>query len=143
MFDKANISVKNVDKVIAQLEEKIGSTKMKHIIDKALKDGANIIERHIKRNFRDFRDTGESIRQIRVSKIRVLNGKRTISIHWKQTGNSKEELAKARWHIIHMNEYGTIKNPNPRGKGKLDAAMRAGQQAYFKTITNEIERALR
>ena len=132
---KSKIDIKGLNSTLIDLEKIIGKRRLRSIVDKALIDGAKVIESYLKRNFQDFKDTGQSIAEITVSKPETLNGKRTIRIHWKGPEN--------RWRIIHMNEYGTVKNPNPRGKGAIERALRAGREQYFRTIEQEISRALR
>lgn len=128
------IKVKGLDTLYVELEKRFGQRKLQAIIDKALIAGAKVIEKKLKENFETFKDTGESIREITIDKPKTLNGVRTIMIHWQGPEN--------RWKIIHLNEYGSVKNPNPRGKGAIDRSLRAGSDAYYKTIEREISRLL-
>lgn len=128
------VKVKGLDNLFVELEKRFGRRKMQGIIDKALIAGAKVIEKSLKDNFETFKDTGESIREITIDKPKTLNGVRTIMIHWQGPED--------RWKIIHLNEYGSVKNPNPRGKGAIDRSLRAGSDTYYKTIEREISRLL-
>ena len=44
--------------------------------------------------------------------------------------------------IIHINEYGSVHRPNPKGKGSIQRAIQSGRNEYFETIKNTIERSL-
>ena len=51
------------------------------------------------------------------------NGRRR-DIHWVGP--------KDRYRLIHINEWGTIKNPNPAGKGKVAASLKAEKKLIEK-----------
>src|SRR5699024_1973685 len=63
-----------------------------------------------------------------------LNGKRTVKIHWNSSN--------VRYSIIHLNEFGTVNNPNPPRKGAIAKALRAGEAEYKAVIRNALEGAL-
>jgi len=129
-----NAEVYGVEETIAAIERRIGPAAMSKIIDRALREGARTIKSEIVSQFQSFRDTGASINEIVISKPMTLNGARTVVIHWRGPKN--------RYSIIHLNEHGTIKNPNPRGKGAIERALRAGRQKYFDTIAAQVRRAV-
>lgn len=128
------ITVDGVDETIADLERAFGVQSMAKMIDKALLAGAGVIKSELEKSFDTFKDTGASKGEITVSDPMTLNGERTVVIYW--------EGKKNRWAILHLNEFGTIHNPQPRGKGAIERAMRAGQDKYFRTIEDEIARAI-
>ncbi|MDG0860323.1 hypothetical protein [Staphylococcus equorum] len=129
------MNVKGLNQLMTQLESKLGKRKMDRIIDKALVEGGKVIVKRLQENFEPWADTHASQLEITMTGPQTLNGKRTVTIHWKGQ--------KDRWKIIHMNEYGTIKNPNPSGKGAIDRSIRQGQERYFEVVKYLIERALR
>lgn len=128
------VTVDGVDEVNAELEKRFGVTNMARIVDKALLAGAQVIKRELETNFESFKDTGASKDEITISEPMTLNKIRTVIIYW--SGPKK------RYTIIHLNEFGTIKNPSPRGKGAIERALRAGQTEYLRVIKEEIGRSL-
>lgn len=126
------VKLKGLKEIEQALERKYGKQKMKKITDKALIAGGQVIIKEIQSNFQSFKDTGASIDEVTLSRPYLLNGVRTIKIHWKGP--------KDRYRIIHLNEFGTIKNPNPDGKGAIDRALRSGRDAYFKIVKRELEK---
>jgi len=88
----------------------------------------------LKTQFERFRDTGGSIEEITISEPMWVGSVRTVKVHWKGP--------RGRYRIIHLNEFGTIKNPNPRGKGAIARAMRSAERAYREAIKQAIERGI-
>ena len=133
-MSKLNVKVNGIDQVNRELERRFGGKSMERILDKALLSGAAVIKKELERNFESFKDTGASKDEITISKPMTLNGTRTVVIHW--SGPEK------RYTIIHLNEFGTIKNPSPRGKGAIERALRAGQAEYLRVVKQEIARMI-
>lgn len=131
---KLNVKVNGVEEVNRELERRFGGKSMERILDKALLAGATVIKKELERNFESFKDTGASKDEITISKPMTLNGTRTVVIYW--SGPKK------RYTIIHLNEFGTIKNPSPRGKGAIERALRAGQAEYLRVVKQEIARMI-
>lgn len=131
---KLNVKVNGVEEVNRELEKRFSGKNMERILDKALLAGAAVIKKELERNFESFKDTGASKDEITISKPMTLNGTRTVVIHW--SGPKK------RYTIIHLNEFGTIKNPSPRGKGAVERALRAGQSEYLRVVKQEIARMI-
>jgi len=131
---ESNVWVDGVEEVNAELERRFGGINLTRIVDKALVAGAETVKKQIETNFESFKDTGASKDEITISKPMTLNEERTVVIYW--SGPKK------RYTIIHLNEFGTIKNPNPRGKGAIERAMRAGRETYFETVKRELGRAM-
>ena len=124
------IDIEGVDETIFALERKFGKGGINKIVDKALLAGAEVIKKELERNFETFKQTGASKDEITISEPMTLQGKRTVLIYWKGPKN--------RWSIIHLNEWGTIHNPNPRGKGAIERSLRAGEAEYMRVIAQEI-----
>ena len=133
-MSKLNVKVNGVEEVNRELERRFGGKSMERILDKALLAGAAVIKKELERNFESFRDTGASKDEITISKPMTLNGTRTVVIHWSGPKN--------RHTIIHLNEFGTIKNPQPRLKGAIERALRAGQAEYLRVVKQEIARMI-
>lgn len=126
------VKLKGMKELERALERKYGRQKMKKISDEALLAGGQVIVEEIKKSFESFKDTGASIDEVTLSKPYSLNGVRTIKVHWKGPED--------RYTIIHLNEFGTVKNPNPDGKGSIDRALRSGRDTYFKIVKRHLEK---
>ncbi|MCM3180240.1 hypothetical protein [Cytobacillus horneckiae] len=129
-----SVRLRGQNQVLAEIERRLGRTAMQRISDKALKRGARVFVAELKRQFASFKDTGASIEEITISEPMTIAGVRTIKIHWRGP--------KGRYRIIHLNEWGTIKNPNPRGKGAIARAMRNAETAYRNAIKEAIREGL-
>ncbi|WP_144528740.1 hypothetical protein [Peribacillus simplex] len=116
--------------VMAELEKRLGKGKAQQLSDKALKRGAQVFIKELKIQFASFKDTGASIEEITISEPMWVAGVRTIKIHWRGP--------KDRYRIIHLNEFGTVQNPSPRGKGAIVRAMLNAESAYRSAIKRAI-----
>lgn len=121
-------------KLIAEIEKRLGKMKAQQLSDIALKKGAEVFVRELKNEFESFKDTGATIDEMTISEPMWVNGSRTIKIHWKGP--------KDRYRIIHLNEFGTVKNPNPKGKGAVARAMRNAEKEYRDTIKRVIREGI-
>ncbi|CAM3429115.1 HK97 gp10 family phage protein [Aeromicrobium ponti] len=125
-----SVNVRGQRELIADLERRLGKERTQQISDRALKKGAQVFVRELKSQFEAFKDTGASIEEITVSNPMSVAGVRTIKIHWRGP--------KGRFRIIHLNEWGTVKNPNPRGKGVIARTMRNAENAYRQAVIQAI-----
>lgn len=126
-----SVKINGLKKLQSNLEDKVGRNKMEKIVDRALLQGAEVFVKELKQNFQSFRDTGASIDEITISEPTTGPNGRQVNIHWKGPDG--------RYRIIHINEWGTIKNPNPRGKGKIALSLNSGKSEYRKVIKKIIE----
>ncbi|MDM8098662.1 MULTISPECIES: HK97-gp10 family putative phage morphogenesis protein [Oceanobacillus] len=129
-----SVEVKGQQKVMAEIERRLGKAKMQVISDAALKAGARVFVAELQRQFSGWKDTGASHDEITVSQPITVRGNRTIKIHWKGPDS--------RYRIIHLNEWGTVKNPNPAGKGSIAKAMRNAENAYRRAVKEAIRRGI-
>lgn len=53
-----------------------------------------------------------------------------VKVHWQGPMN--------RYAIIHLNEWGSVKNPNPRGKGAIARTMFSTEKPYKQIIKETI-----
>jgi HK97 gp10 family phage protein len=127
-----SVQITGLDQLLEQLESRLGNEATKRISDHALKEGAKVFIRELKLQFQSFKDTGASIDEITISEPMTVSGVRTIKIHWKGP--------KGRYHIIHLNEWGTVQNPNPQGKGAIARAMRNSESAYRAAVEEAVRR---
>lgn len=130
-----NVDIKGLDNLYRALDKRFSERGRINITDNALRSGAEVIKNELKMQFQSFKDTGASIDEITIGQPETdLNGARYIKIYWKGP--------KGRYRIIHLNEFGTVKNPNPRGKGAIERALRAGTVAYKRAIADGIRRGI-
>ncbi|MEH7287408.1 hypothetical protein [Priestia megaterium] len=129
-----SVQIKGLNKLLADLEKRLGPDKIRNISDHALKEGARVFVEELKAQFELFKDTGASIDEITISEPMTIGGVRTIKIHWRGPDN--------RYRIIHLNEWGTVKNPNPRGKGAIARAMRNAENAYKAAVKEAVRRGI-
>lgn len=134
-----SIRVYGATRLENELEHKFGKERTKAIVDEALIAGALILGMELRRQIRTFSDgtgysKGYTLDEITISEPLDKLGNRTITVHWRGKHG--------RYRIIHLNEWGTIKNPNPRGKGKIAKAMALSKQAYGKAVRDVLRRRL-
>ena len=116
------------------LQARYGQARMQEITDHALLEGGEVIKKELAQNFQSFKDTGASIKEITISEPMVSVAGRRREIHWVGPDD--------RYRLIHINEWGTIKNPNPAGKGKVAASLEGGKKAYKRVIKKVMESEL-
>ncbi|MBM7605986.1 hypothetical protein JOC75_004014 [Metabacillus crassostreae] len=129
-----SVKISGLQKLEKELEKRFGKSKVRTISDYALKEGAKVFVKELKSQFESFKDTGASIEEITISDPMWIGEARTVKIHWRGP--------KERYRIIHLNEFGTVKNPNPPGKGAIARALRNAENAYRNTIKEAIRRGL-
>lgn len=129
-----SVNITGLDQLLNELERRLGKQAMQRISDEALQEGAKVFVKELKSQFERFRDTGGSVEEITVSEPMWEGNVRTIKVHWRGP--------KGRYRIIHLNEFGTVKNPNPRGKGAIARALRNAERKYRQTIKQAIERGI-
>ncbi|USK48869.1 hypothetical protein LIT38_20380 [Bacillus sp. CMF12] len=129
-----SVNITGLNTLIDELERRLGQDRMQAISDRALKEGAKVFVRELRLQFEHFKDTGASIDEINISEPMWVRGKRIIKVHWRGP--------KGRYRIIHLNEWGTVKNPNPRGKGAIARALRNAEEAYRNAVREALERGI-
>ncbi|WP_026581024.1 HK97-gp10 family putative phage morphogenesis protein [Bacillus sp. J33] len=126
--------VSGLNRLLNDLERRLGRERMQAVSDEALKAGAEAFVRELKSQFESFKDTGASIDEITVSEPMSVAGVRSIKVHWRGP--------KDRYRIIHLNEWGTVKNPNPKGKGAIARALRNSENAYKRAVEEAVRRGI-
>lgn len=127
-----SVEVKGTHNMLRKIKEQYGEGKMIKAQDKALKLGSKYFVGVMKQNFQVFRDTGASIGEITVTEPYYIHGKvRMVKVHW--------EGPMSRYAIIHLNEWGSVKNPNPRGKGAIARTMFMTEKPYQQIINETLE----
>jgi len=127
------VKVYGVNRLIGELEARFNGKRIEGITSAALEKGALVVGMEILRQLRTFKDKGYTIDEMTISDP-YKDGNPTVRIYWKGPHN--------RYRIIHLNEWGTIKNPNPRGKGRIAKALEISKKAYGQVIRDELRRNL-
>ncbi|TYS67054.1 hypothetical protein FZC76_16135 [Sutcliffiella horikoshii] len=130
-----SVNIKGMGKLLKDLEIRLGKEKIQRITDQALQEGAEVFIKELKQEFEQFKDTGGSIEEMTFFPPSTENGVRTIRIRWRGPKN--------RYRIIHLNEFGTITNPNPAGKGAIARAMRNAEKPYRQVIKRILKEGMR
>lgn len=127
-----SVEIKGTHNLLQKIKEQYGEAQMLKAQDKALKLGSKYFVGVMKDNFQIFKDTGASISEINVTDPYYIHGKvRMVKIHWEGSMN--------RYTIIHLNEYGSVKHPNPRGKGAIARTMFMTEKPYQQIIKETLE----
>lgn len=129
-----SVKITGVKEMLQALDNRFGDKAVKRISDQALKAGARVFVRELKQQFQSFKDTGASLDEITISEPMIIGGVRTIKVHWRGP--------KDRYRIIHLNEWGTVQNPNPKGKGAIARALRTAEKAYRLAVLEAVRRGL-
>ncbi|PTH16529.1 HK97-gp10 family putative phage morphogenesis protein [Staphylococcus auricularis] len=130
-----SVEIEGVEVLLGKLNQKYGDSNVNKATDRALNKGAKYYESQIKKNFEVFEDTGATIDEIKRSNPYVVHKNiKEVAIHWQGKMN--------RYAIIHLNEWGTVKNPNPRGKGQLLKTEREARKPYLNIVREEIKKQL-
>ena len=129
--------LKGVDEVIAELERRLGQEAMQRISDEALKKGADLFVKVLKSSIGTSGRyaKGWTVADTTVSGPFDEGGVRTMKVHWNGPHG--------RYRIIHLNEWGTVRIPNPPRKGAIARARRTAEDAYREAIKQELINGLR
>lgn len=129
-----SVEVRGIEEVLRQLEQRLGAPAIQRISDRALKEGAAVFVAELERQLLPFKKKGHTIEEITMSAPHTFNGERRITVHWKGPHG--------RYRIIHLNEFGTVKNPNPPAKGAIARALQASERTYFNAVKRAIEEGM-
>lgn len=126
-----SVEIQGVHQMLRKVKEKYGDDQMRMVQEKALRRGSKYFVSVLKTNFEVFRDTGASIEEISVTDPYYIHGKTMmVKVHWQGPMN--------RYAIIHLNEWGSVKNPSPRGKGAIARTMFSTEKPYKQLIKETI-----
>lgn len=127
-----NIKMTGVNELLAELENRLGKEAMQRISDEALLKGAKlfvkILNAYISTSGKYAK--GWTVADTSIGDIETINGVRNIKIHWNGPHG--------RYRIIHLNEWGTVKTPNPPRKGAIAKAMREAEQVYRNAVKQAV-----
>lgn len=128
------VKIKGQNQLLRTLEEKFGDQAVRRMTDEALRAGAPVFKRELLQQLESFRDTGGTIEDVTISEPTDISGVRVMRVHWNGPHG--------RYRIVHLNEWGTIKNPNPRGKGAIARSLKNSQKDYRATIKRKLEEGI-
>lgn len=129
-----SVEIRGISEVLANIQRQLGAQAVERISDQALRDASLVFKSSLISQLETFKDTGATVDEVTFTEPYSVNGVRTITVHWKGP--------KGRYRVIHLNEYGTVKNPNPRGKGAIARALQASEAAYKRAIAESIGRSI-
>lgn len=133
-----SVKITGTDELIAQLEEKLGKSAMETLAKQAIGQGAEIVKKEINSSISASGSRGYAkgwtIADTTIDNAKIVGGVAKGKIHWAGSHG--------RHRIIHFNEWGTVKNPNPPRKGAIARAMRSSKTPYSEKIKSVIERGL-
>lgn len=136
-----SVEIKGQKELIDKLEKKFGKQNMQRISDSALKAGSEVFVKELESEIRTFSRVGASpyakgytYEEITTSEPMWDNGERVIKVYWSGPHN--------RQNIVHLNEWGTVRNPSPPGKGRIAAALKKSEKAYHDSIKRALEAGL-
>jgi Bacteriophage HK97-gp10, putative tail-component len=125
------VAIKGQKKLVQELEKRLGKEAFRRLSDNALKAGADIFVQELKQQLETFRDTGETIDEVTIADPETIGGVRVLRVHWKGP--------MGRYRVVHLNEWGTVKNPNPRGKGAIARALKNSEKAYRAALKKSLQ----
>lgn len=128
------VKIKGQKKLIQQLEKKFGEQAARRLSDEALKAGAPVFRKELDLQLESFRDTGGTIEDVTLTEPMDVSGVRVLKVHW----NGEH----GRYRVVHLNEWGTVKNPNPRGKGAIARALKNSQKEYRAAVKKSIQEGI-
>lgn len=132
------VEISGMSQLLTELERRVGLEAVNRLSDEALVSASQVFKETLIRELSTFSGvpgtTGATVDELQFSEPRDVNGVRTITVYWKGP--------KQRYRIIHLNEKGTIKNPNPAGKGAIARAVIQSERAYKQAIRERIERGI-
>ncbi|MGE6370644.1 hypothetical protein ACQKDB_16070 [Planococcus kocurii] len=129
-----SVEIRGITELLADLEQRLGDDAVARISDEALIAASLVFKNVLIRELMTFSATGATIDELKFSEPKDINGVRTITVYWKGPKN--------RYRIIHLNEKGTIKIPNPPGKGAIARAVVTAERAYKQEIRRVVERGM-
>lgn len=123
---------KGMNELLAELDRRFGEENMNRISDAALLKGAEVFVKYLKSSIGTSGKyaKGWTVDDITISDPVYISGVKTIKVHFNGP--------RGRYRIVHLNEWGTVKIPNPPRKGAIARAMRNAEHAYREAIKQAV-----
>lgn len=128
------VNISGQPALLRELERILGKEGLKLLTDDALKAGAKVFNRELDIQLETFRDTGETIEEVTNAAPETVGDVRVLRVHWKGPFG--------RYRIVHLNEWGTVTNPNPRGKGAIARALKNSAKEYRAAVKRSLQEGL-
>lgn len=129
-----SVTISGLQQLQREIENRYGQQQMQRISDEALKEASLVYKTFLIAQLESFKDTGATVDELTFTEPYWKDGIRTITVHWKGP--------KGRYRVIHLNEYGTVNNPNPRGKGAIARSLQAAAMTYRRAIEQALRRSV-
>lgn len=133
-----SVEVTGLPELLAELERKLGRENVQRISDKALVDAAEEFVKVLKQGFIAAGDKGYAkgytVDEITITGPMTEGSTRVIKVHWRGPHG--------RYRLIHLNEWGTINNPNPPKKGVIARTMKRAEKVYHDAVRKALEEGL-
>lgn len=126
------MNLRGMNELLSELDRRFGKENMERISDTALLKGAELFVKVLNESIGTSgkHAKGWTVEDTSIEGPLYVRGKKTVKIHWNGPHG--------RYRIIHLNEYGTVKSPNPPRKGAIARAMREAEQAYREIIKQAV-----
>lgn len=126
------VKINGEKQLMDELESRFGKDNMERISDNALLKGAEIFVKELNSSIGTGGKyaKGWTVEDTSISDPETVGGVRVVKVHWNGPHG--------RYRIIHLNEFGTVKNPNPPRKGAIARAMRNAESAYREAIKQAV-----
>ncbi|MFQ3843036.1 hypothetical protein AABD41_00105 [Staphylococcus pseudoxylosus] len=120
----------------AKYENKYGEARLLKAQDKAVQVVPVGFVNVLKQNFEAFKDTGGSIEEVSVTgePHYIYGDTRMVKVYWFW-------FVKSLFYYT-INEWGSIKKPNPRGKGAIARTMFMTEKPYRQIIKDTLKEEL-
>ena len=127
-----SVKIDGVQETLDELEKRLSGAAFQEVVDRALTAGAEKFVVELRSQMEPWKDTGATVKEITLDGPHSdPGGRRYITVRWQGPRN--------RYRIIHLNEFGTVNNPRPRGKGSISRALRNSERVFNETVRGILE----
>lgn len=133
-----SFNVEGIERTIEDLESLFSPSNLQKIKDRALKEGAEFMRNKINEAQLKTKDTGAMASEVTFSEPRNIDGKRTVTIHWRGPEN--------RYAVVHLVENGFHDRSGtfikPRAYGQIEGVIASNIKRYTDIVQNSIARQI-
>lgn len=132
------VKLKGTKELIKALERKFGQSAMESFSRKGHKKAAEFFLKELKAELQRIKGpyrTGATEEEATLEGPVRKGNEYVFTIRWKGPDH--------RYRLIHINEWGTVRVPNPPLKGAIARTLKNTEQAYYRYIQNEITKEIR
>lgn len=138
-----DFNLKGLDEVLRELDNRLGSSRVKRVVNKALRRAADEVEQDLVQMTYSFNRSGATTSQVVKGNVSWADyGIPKIKIGWRAAGKGESP----RWNIEHLNEMGYSRDGRfyrPRGFGKLQDLIDTYESKYPEIAQKELEELVR